>query len=280
MARPKKTNLDLPLIGHNCDKPADTKVGEWWTIWVSENNPTTVARNRVDSELRQQIYAENYGIRIGIARSLNENQKLVFAHTQEPEVAATEGIRIGDGVNVLDGNFIDLIETTHLTITKRVLCAILDGCYGHYTFELSDAAKQAFSRYLQQFSEYEVPQQFVRGAINPVEQYNRFDEIEALYPNLETAAKAQSISNAQMLRKLNVFDADSRTQFRYALPQQSTKNHTPLEQWKDGEIVNKFTTLEEAAKLLGVGKSTVSRWVISGQEDNFGCTWVRNKNCG
>lgn len=277
MGRPKKTNLDLPLEGFNCGETTTTQCGEWWTKWVTTNNPANIERNRVDQELRQQIYAENYGIRIGIARSLNENQRLVFAHTREPEVAATEGIRIGDGCNEIDGNFVDLIDTTHLIITKQVLQDILNGHCGNYSFELSDAAKRAFSHYLELFADYNVPQQFVRGIINPIEQFNRFDEIEVLYPNIETAAKVQHIGIAEMRRKLFSFDADSRTQFRYVFPQQPSKNFTPLEQWKDGEIVNKFATLEEAAKLLGVGKSTISRWVTKGQEDNFGCTWVRNK---
>ena len=110
------------------------------------------------------------------------------------------------------------------------------------------------------------------------EQYNRFGEIQYVYPNLKTAAKANNLTMQKLLLKLNSWDDNSRIQFRYARDEDRpniTKVFFPLEQYKDGELVNRFTTLQEASAALGYSKSVIGRWTQTNDLDNFGCSWKR-----
>ena len=274
----------LPVTGLNCGETVTVDNTPWWTDWTANTNPTPVAAKQAPDtreELRNEIYVRNLGIRVGIARDTFLHQDELFDHPfTEVDAGKPIGIRFDDGTNVMDCGLWEFIHTTHLTLNWHNIDHMLRGHLLGYNIELSDAARDALEEYRTLFRETaNIPSmEYVAGKTIPIEQYNRFGEIECVYPNARTAAKVNNLTMQQLVLKLHSWDDNSRIQFRYArqadIPQ-TDKIFFPLEQWMDGTLVNKFTTLQEASAALGYSKSVIGRWSLSGEVDNFGCTWKR-----
>lgn len=273
----------LPITGLNCGEQVTIDDKPWWTDWITDDAVTTSidAEKGATTELRQEIYERNYGIRVGIARDNWEHQNELFARpTTEVPIWEPAGIRVDDGTNILDMDLWSLIDRMHITLNWCAIRYIIAGKYDTYSFQLSSVALRALSDYEGYFEELWQPPQveYVAGKTIPIEQYNRFGEIQYVYPNLKTAAKANNLTMQKLLLKLNSWDDNSRVQFRYARDEDrpnTTKVFFPLEQYKDGVLINRFTTLQEASAALGYSKSVIGRWTQTNDLDNFGCSWKR-----
>lgn len=274
----------LPVIGLNCGEPVTLDDTPWWTDWTS--TPTDPlepqwTNSDTNDELRHEIYVRNFGIRAGIARDTFLHQDKLFSKPLlDVAYADPLGMRVDDGINVMDCGLWDFLDTSHLTLNWHNIDHLLRGHLLGYSIQLSDVARQALEEYKDLFRQtITIPSvDYVAGKTVPIEQYNRFGEIEFVYPNLKTAAKANNMTMQTLILKLHSWDDNSRIQFRYArkddIPH-TDKIFFPLEQWMDGELVNRFTTLQQASAALGYSKSVIGRWTQTGEQDNFGCIWKR-----
>lgn len=250
----------------------------WWEAWDGTAPVAATEFHTPDTtQARIDIAERNLGIRAGIAHENFAQKDTLFpTPTTEVGVEQTRGMRVSDGVNVFETNLFDLVGRTGWTLNWATLNAICGGAFGGYIFELTATVKDALTQYKNCFVR-DMPSLPPNPTSNftPVEQYNRFGEIEYCFCSLESCAAHNNLTVAQLRRKLDVWVADSRIQFRLGCPQQPQTTITfPLVQFAvDNKPINQFNTYAEAAQLLECGVSTIHRWVETGETDRFGCFW-------
>lgn len=285
----KRAFLPLPTTNHNTPVPnPNFPTPVWWSDWNS-SAPVAASQFMLPDTLEQRkdIAERNLYIRVGIARdNFLHKDELFPVPSTEVEVEEVRGIRVCDGTNTYETNLGELMQQTHWTLNWYVLRAICDGAYGGYVFELSDAAKDALNAYLACFArDTRDPNtcitSFAASDFLPIEQYNRFGEIEFCFGSLQSAVTHTNLSAFVLRRKIDIWDSTTRSQYRFACPQTpattSLSSVFPICQWRENTPINYFATYAEAASVLGCGTSTISRWCATGTTDIFGCTWTREK---
>lgn len=102
-----------------------------------------------------------------------------------------------------------------------------------------------------------------------IEKYNRFGVLIETYPDVTMASQHNGISSADLMRRTTYWNDSSHEQYKWARIEDCTVNETfPIVQRDvNGVLVNRFTTLEEAASVLGYSPTQIARWIKSGEAD-------------
>ena len=110
----------------------------------------------------------------------------------------------------------------------------------------------------------------------PVEEYSAFGgKITKLYYCAAEAARELGISYYQMIKIIQEGKRYKYKCYRWYYKEKKTSAVTVnyIEQKHDNKIINRFKSISEASKILGIGRNVISRLIKNGQIDQWGCTW-------
>lgn len=113
----------------------------------------------------------------------------------------------------------------------------------------------------------------------------RFDslgQLIAAYPDIKTAALDADISTKDMKLAVQRRSLLNGSFYQYAgtKPWEQYSLRVGYEQYdpKSGEVVNRFTSLRQAAQLLGVSYDQLRYALNTNRRDPFGHKWRKNEN--
>lgn len=113
----------------------------------------------------------------------------------------------------------------------------------------------------------------------------RFDalgQLIAAYPDIKTAALDADISTKDMKLAIQRRSLLNGSFYQYAgtKPWEQYSLRVGYEQYdpKSGEVVNRFTSLRQAAQLLGVSYDQLRYALNTNRRDPFGHKWRKNEN--
>jgi hypothetical protein len=113
----------------------------------------------------------------------------------------------------------------------------------------------------------------------------RFDalgQLIAAYPDIKTAALDADISTKDMKLAVQRRSLLNGSFYQYAgiKPWEQYSLRVSYEQYdpKSGEVVNRFTSLRQAAQLLGVSYDQLRYALNTNRRDPFGHKWRKNEN--
>ena len=116
----------------------------------------------------------------------------------------------------------------------------------------------------------------------PVEEVSAFGgKITKLYYCAAEAAREIGVDYATMLKLIQSGDRFKHHLYRWYYKQnrhvEPNNNIFHVQQLRDDDTpVNRFKSVSEAERILGVGRNIITRWIMNGEKDYWGFHWIRN----
>lgn len=113
----------------------------------------------------------------------------------------------------------------------------------------------------------------------PVEQYDKFMQLEHIFHSISSAAKAASVTTSRITKAIQNMECLDKHYYKWFYAPEDkdirpTKDKIAQIDTND-KIINKFKTITEAAKELGLSRNMISKSIHTGEPDKYGYRWIK-----